>query len=422
MAAPQYARTQTDLPYQNPFADAPQFTLEALGFASDVPEKSRLDIYVDVGYDVLHFVNASSVYRANYDVTIGIVDTLDHSIDEKMWTETIETPVYEKSVSPRESNLSVRSFTLAPGRYVVKAQITDNDTKKTFSQKRSVTVKQFQKSRFSLSDIMLVNTLTTEGEKKIISPNISGDLGSLREGVILFFEAYNRLKTDSALIFTKVYNMHHEIVRSDSFTQVFSGAKTSCFHRIATSELGAGDYIVNVEAHPHQVNADSSTIDVLAPTSRAFVVRWKGLPASVLDLDVAINQMLYILEKDRLEEMKKASPEKKKEMFVDYWRKKDPTPGTDRNELMDEYYARVEYANKHFSHFMEGWKSDMGMVYIIFGIPSNIERHPFDSDAKPYEVWTYYELNRQFIFIDQSGFGDYHLQNPIWDIWSTRPR
>jgi hypothetical protein len=89
---------------------------------------------------------------------------------------------------------------------------------------------------------------------------------------------------------------------------------------------------------------------------------------------------------------------------------------------MDEYYARVEFANKHFSHFMDGWKSDMGMVFIIFGTPSNVERHPFDSDAKPYEIWTYYELNRQFVFIDQSGFGDYHLQNPIWDVWSTRPR
>jgi hypothetical protein len=64
----------------------------------------------------------------------------------------------------------------------------------------------------------------------------------------------------------------------------------------------------------------------------------------------------------------------------------------------------------------------MGMVYIIFGTPNNIERHPFDIDARPYEIWTYYENNREFIFVDISGFGDYRLQTPIWDVFGTRPR
>ena len=55
-------------------------------------------------------------------------------------------------------------------------------------------------------------------------------------------------------------------------------------------------------------------------------------------------------------------------------------------------------------------------------MPNNIERHPFDIDAKPYEIWTYYEQNREFVFVDATGFGDYRLQNPMWDLWRTRPR
>ena len=80
------------------------------------------------------------------------------------------------------------------------------------------------------------------------------------------------------------------------------------------------------------------------------------------------------------------------------------------------------YANKHFGHFFDGWKSDMGMVYIIFGIPNNIEQHPFEIDARPYEIWSYYDQNRQFVFIDYTGFGDFRLQNPIWDVDHTRIR
>jgi hypothetical protein len=82
---------------------------------------------------------------------------------------------------------------------------------------------------------------------------------------------------------------------------------------------------------------------------------------------------------------------------------------------MEQYYARVEYANKHFSHFQEGWRTDMGMVYITFGPPNNVERHPFDIDSKPYEIWAYYDLNYQFVFVDQTGFGDYRLITPIWE-------
>ena len=122
-----------------------------------------------------------------------------------------------------------------------------------------------------------------------------------------------------------------------------------------------------------------------------------------------------------IDRIKKLPPSEKADAFKDLWKKKDPTPGTDRNELMEEYYSRVEYANKNFKHYLDGWRTDMGMVFIIFGSPNNVDRHPFDIDAKPYEVWYYYELNRQLVFVDETGFGDYHLTTPIWDVWQ-RPR
>ena len=84
---------------------------------------------------------------------------------------------------------------------------------------------------------------------------------------------------------------------------------------------------------------------------------------------------------------------------------------------MEEYYSRVEYANKSYAGYMEGWRTDRGMVLIRFGPPQNIERHPFDSDNKPFEIWYYYSQNREFIFVDETGFGDYRLQYPTTDLW-----
>lgn len=47
------------------------------------------------------------------------------------------------------------------------------------------------------------------------------------------------------------------------------------------------------------------------------------------------------------------------------------------------YYGRVESANRHFTSYAEGWKTDRGLVHIIFGTPSTIRK---DSQG---ETWIY---------------------------------
>jgi GWxTD domain-containing protein len=191
---------------------------------------------------------------------------------------------------------------------------------------------------------------------------------------------------------------------------------------VATRNLPPGPYSLVVEAWSKRLPGSEKTGVEVAGANRTFFIKLRGLPLSILDIDRAIDQLLYIADRDLIEEMKKVPPEAKKEKFLAYWKKKDPFPSTGQNELMEEYYSRVEYANKNFGHYQEGWRTDRGMVYIVFGPPSNIERHPFDIDSKPYEIWTYYNLNRNFIFVDYNGFGDYRLQNPIWDTWMPRNR
>ncbi|HWY37837.1 MAG TPA: GWxTD domain-containing protein [Bacteroidia bacterium] len=39
--------------------------------------------------------------------------------------------------------------------------------------------------------------------------------------------------------------------------------------------------------------------------------------------------------------------------------------------LIKHYYNRVQEANRFFTSHIEGWKTDMGMIYIIFGSPDN---------------------------------------------------
>ena len=52
-------------------------------------------------------------------------------------------------------------------------------------------------------------------------------------------------------------------------------------------------------------------------------------------------------------------------------------------EAIAAYYGRVESANRHFTSYTEGWKTDRGLVHIIFGTPTTIRK-----DDKG-ETWIY---------------------------------
>ncbi|MFB6258329.1 MAG: GWxTD domain-containing protein [Flavobacteriales bacterium] len=56
-------------------------------------------------------------------------------------------------------------------------------------------------------------------------------------------------------------------------------------------------------------------------------------------------------------------------------------------KLIEAYYGRVETANEHFTSHVEGWKTDRGLIHIIFGEPERIEK------SKTGERWVYGDGN-----------------------------
>jgi len=172
--------------------------------------------------------------------------------------------------------------------------------------------------------------------------------------------------------------------------------------------LSLGNYILTVRLKDNNE-------DILASTSKTFYSRWVGLPATVNNIDEAIDQLIYIANPDEIDHMEDGKDEEEKsKRFLEYWKSKDPSPGNDENEVFQEYFGRVNFANEQFSHYREGWQTDRGMVFIILGPPNNVDRHPFEYDSKPYEIWEYYEINRSFTFLDETGFGDYRLITPMY--------
>ena len=100
-------------------------------------------------------------------------------------------------------------------------------------------------------------------------------------------------------------------------------------------------------------------------------------------------------------------PDPEKEEFIkEFWERRDPDHTTEENEFKEEYFRRIDDANRLFHGHRPGWLQDRGRIYILFGAP--LERHTYPSELEPREVWYY--GNFPVIFIKRMGDGDYKLE------------
>jgi GWxTD domain-containing protein len=135
--------------------------------------------------------------------------------------------------------------------------------------------------------------------------------------------------------------------------------------------------------------------------------QWLDMPVSLYNLDVAVDMLRFIVSDSELERIDSGSDAEKERKFRQFWAQRDPTPDTEFNELMSEYYERIDYAYREFSSMQEpGYESDRGQAYILYGPPTDVERR-FPTNAPTREVWEY--PNRTLIFEATSGFGDFRL-------------
>ena len=72
-----------------------------------------------------------------------------------------------------------------------------------------------------------------------------------------------------------------------------------------------------------------------------------------------------------------------RERFIEeFWKRRDPTPDTVENEFKEEHYRRIAYANMHFGwQKVQGWETDRGRIYILYGPPNSIKVSRWSSTA-----------------------------------------
>lgn len=406
---PQQALCQTEMSKPEGVG-IPEFFYDIINVKSNQPGLSRLNLYIEIPYDELQFLKYDDAFQAKYEVSVVIFDKEGDQVDGKIWQEEVTVDNYEATNSRKDYSFTHNSFHLKPKEYRLSIGLMDLDTKKTGNRKSTFQLRDFEEKDLAISDITLTDNVSSDSlGVKSIHPQISSCIRAIGTELFCYFEIYTQDPAAEKFdISYRIKNYKGDVISKQEYQREIDGSRTMEYFKIDKKNLSHGKYLVELEVRQGKWK-DS--------IEQSFTVRWAGMPSTIADLSIAIEQLRYIATSTDIKKIKKAPKSDRLKLFEEFWHGKDPTPGTEANELMDEYYRRIAFSNENFSTFREGWKNDMGMIYIIFGPPSDIERHPFERGYKPFEIWYYYHINRQFIFQDETGFGEYRLINPSWRDW-----
>lgn len=89
----------------------------------------------------------------------------------------------------------------------------------------------------------------------------------------------------------------------------------------------------------------------------------------VKSFDKVLDPLIYISTRSETDAIRIAP--NPNDAFEQYWMKLTKIPSL-ATSTVRKYYERVEGANYLFTNFEEGWKSDMGLIYIIYGPPNDV--------------------------------------------------
>ncbi|MCX6556152.1 MAG: GWxTD domain-containing protein [Candidatus Aminicenantes bacterium] len=123
-----------------------------------------------------------------------------------------------------------------------------------------------------------------------------------------------------------------------------------------------------------------------------------------------LSEVRYIITKQEKKVFPSLGAAERKQFIEDFWKKRDPSPDTEENEFRDEYYGRIDKANRLFREGSSGWLTDRGRAYILLGDPERRNTYPsgYTFYDRPMEIWYYQYFT--IVFVDYTFTGVYKLE------------
>ncbi|HBY18343.1 MAG: hypothetical protein XD77_0454 [Marinimicrobia bacterium 46_47] len=365
---------------------------------SDKAGYGQLEMTIRVPNKSILFKKSGEEFEAKLDVTISILHN-GKKIAGDTWFETITTRSYEKTIASNQYTELKKTYELKAEDMTVVVYVADILTQRKGKKEFTAELSLFKDTAWFLGEVFPADEPIHVDSSK--TPPV--------RYIRFIFSAAGKEGKEKFTF--RIFDDGKKIREGYFFVNLKKSPRDYAFP-VSIDELGYKTYTLELSTMIDDKEIRRST---------RFQIRWEEMSPLIHDLDLAVRQMRYLrmtnfIQADEYQKMLNATGDEQKKLFQDFWKRNDPSPNTPNNELMNEYFHRIELANQLFSGFLDGWESDRGMIYTIFGEPDDVEQHTFDLSTKPYIIWYYHNLNRQFVFMDYTGFGDYQLTQPVFDV------
>src|SRR5712692_2790310 len=133
---------------------------------------------------------------------------------------------------------------------------------------------------------------------------------------------------------------------------------------------------------------------------------------------------VYIITNEEKDAFLSLTVDDARDRFIErFWEIRNPTPGSPENSYKSEHYRRIEYATQYFGHVShsEGWRTDMGRVYITLGEPQQRQKLLGLQKITPMEIWFYQNSNPALppyfyvIFYQREPTDEFRIYSPYSD-------
>ena len=368
----------------------------------------------------LIFSKANNEFKSEIQITVELRDSVSNFIKRIITNKIITSDEFSFTVDPNGYTEGLITFSAENRSYNINCIIEE-----LISTRTIYTKERFVKRRETVNSNYLM-PIILENKKYPCDKTLTGVLPNFGGFIPFDSRSYDFLisarDTSVNKIFVKVIS---------KFDTVFNGSLTrddissvnflECENRIITTKdinlrANANFYLPDISQKLNQ-----GPIEIIVGEDENFkdketfrpIVKWINKPISLKDSEAAIRQLKFLISEDSIRSILKKSNDYDS-LLNSFWKIKDPTPKTEFNELMAEYYERIDYSTNNFSTIsgIPGIQTDRGSIYVRYGKPTSIERST-NGEGKVSESWFYSKLNKYFYFVDERGTGEFTLKERL---------
>lgn len=395
-------------------------------------KKTRIKAFIEIPYAMLTLASTASRPLA-YKVAVNLADSNGLTLFHQEWWGQGQPALRQAGASAVE----ILDFAVAPGTY--RLNITVQDSVSGQSKAVSTEVRGFADPP-RMSDLWLApkmrlatatDTVPMPGELRqgpvLVTAAAQTILTPLRATVFYLVEVYSAdLQNDTMNLIVRD-STGKKVVQSPPVPVTLAAGGGVLKGQMNLTGLPAGHYNVTLSL-ASGADSVSKTCDfvmlglnqtlkrnVAERAARAVTDSGYFEEMSAAELDKAAAPLSYIAESSELAPYQKdLSVNAKRSFLIQFWTRRDPTPGTPVNEARNGFYDAIDYANQRFTasgrQALPGWKSDRGRIYARYGAPDDHLSRQQEGQAPRYEIWRYTrDRGRYYIFADRTGFGDFKL-------------